>query len=280
MEKIITALDGLHLSRSAIDYTLFIAQNSNAHIVGVFVEDMLYHSFGFSELATTAEGFSDRNLHKLKERDAETRQEAVQEFQNACQKAGLPHSVHRDRNVALRELVHESIYADLLIIDSRETFTRFQQQPPSDFMQDLLTDVQCPVFVVPPVYKPIEKLVMLYNGSPSSVYAVKMFSYLVPYLKYLDTEILSIIDDDGTTHAPDYRLMKELMKRHFPNASYTVLKGDPKESILEQLSLFQETGIVVMGAYQRSRVSRWFKPSMADHIIKKLSLPLFIAHNK
>ena len=39
-------------------------------------------------------------------------------------------------------------------------------------------DVQCPVVVVPNDYKPFDKIVLLYDSSPTGIYAVKMFTYL------------------------------------------------------------------------------------------------------
>jgi hypothetical protein len=37
--------------------------------------------------------------------------------------------------------------------------------------------------------------------------------------------------------------------------------------------------LVLPGAYRRTKLSRWFKTSMADTLMKDLKLPLFIAHN-
>jgi nucleotide-binding universal stress UspA family protein len=280
MEKIIVALDGLDISQSAIDYTIFIAQHSNAHVVGVFLDDITHHSYGVSELVTENGGVLDDRMQELNSRDKTRRDHSVQLFEQACQQAGLEHAVHRDRNVALQELLHESIYADLLIIDSKETFSRIRQEPPTEFLRDLLTDVQCPVLVVPQEYKPLEKLVLLYDGEPSSVHAVKMFSYLLPDLKYLETEVLTVKEDDDNLHIPDNRLMKEFMKRHFPNADYNVSNGDPEDKISAHLRRLQEDTLIVLGAYRRSRVSRFFKQSMADQLLRSLNLPLFIAHNK
>jgi len=70
------------------------------------------------------------------------------------------------------------------------------------------------------------------------------------------------------------------MKRHFPKASYTVLKGDPEAEIVNYLKAQRTNPLVVLGAYQRGMVSRWFRPSMADLLMKELKLPLFIAHAK
>ena len=74
--------------------------------------------------------------------------------------------------------------------------------------------------------------------------------------------------------------MKEFMLRHFPNTNYFVLKGLPETVILKYLKAQKENPLIVLGAYRRSRVSRWFHPSMADVLMSQLQLPMFIAHNK
>ena len=280
MKKIITALDGFNLSQSAIDYTVYIARYCKAHIVGVFLDDMIYHSYGLSELVDAGGSISEKRMKMLNNQDKETRDESVRIFQNACEKAGLEFSIHRDRDVAQQELLHESIYADLLIINSKEKFGRHEQESPTYFLRELLTDVQCPVLVVPPTYHPLQKLVMLYDGEPSSVYAIKIFNYLLSDLKFLQTEVVSVKKEDETLRLPDNRLMKEFMKRHLPQADYIVLKGDAEELIIDHLDELHQNALVVLGAYRRSRVSRWFKESMADQLLKKLKLPLFIAYNK
>jgi K+-sensing histidine kinase KdpD len=126
----------------------------------------------------------------------------------------------------------------------------------------------------------IDKIILLYDGEPSSVYAIKMFSYLLPQLKYLDTEVVTVKSEKRSLHLPDNRLMKEFMKRHFPNAFYKVMKGYAEDEIVKYLKQQNENTLVVLGAYRRNSVSRWFRESMADILMKELKLPLFIAHNK
>jgi nucleotide-binding universal stress UspA family protein len=177
-------------------------------------------------------------------------------------------------------LLHESIYADLIIIDAHETFVHHEMPLPTQFIRDLLTDVQCPVLVVPSAYQDIKRITLLYDGEPSSVHAIKMFSYLFPELQQLETEVLSVNRPVGGLHLEDGRLMKEFMKRHFPHASYEVVEGQPEEQIITHLQQEGDGTLVVLGAYRRGAVSRWFRPSMADELIQAVSAPLFIAHNK
>jgi nucleotide-binding universal stress UspA family protein len=70
------------------------------------------------------------------------------------------------------------------------------------------------------------------------------------------------------------------MKRHFDNVSYKVIKGAAEEEIVKYLKGVTANALVVLGAYRRGMVSRWFRPSMADLLMKEVKLPLFIAHNK
>jgi hypothetical protein len=79
---------------------------------------------------------------------------------------------------------------------------------------------------------------------------------------------------------PDHKLLKEFLRRHFQNTTYTVLKGIAEEEIVGHLQREKKNFITVLGAYRRTMVSRWFQSSMADALIKNFNMPVFIAHNK
>lgn len=280
MKKIIAAIDGLKYSKSTRDYAIQMAKMNNAHLVGVFLDDFSYTSYKIYDLINEKGGLIGSAKKRMDNKDAKTRAVALKNFEEACQKAGLQYTIHRDRSIAIQELLHESIYADLIVIDARETFTHYTEKLPTEFIRDLLSQVQCPVIIVPPVFKPVEKLVLLYDGEPSSVHAIKMFSYMLPHLKGYPAEIICVNSPKNTLHVPDNKLMKEFMKRHFPKATYTVLKGDAELEIVNHLKKQKDLSMVILGAYRRSRVSRWFRESMADVLMKEIKLPLFIAHNK
>lgn len=279
MEKIIAAIDGLKFSESTRDYAISLAKKANAHLVGIFLDDFTYNSYKIYDLIAK-DGVSETRLKKFRQKDAATRKKSAENFVTACRDAGITYSIHHDKSIALQELLQESIYSDLLIIDSKETFTHYDEEPPTRFVRELLVNVQCPVLVVPPKYKPIKKIVLLYDGEPSSVYAIKMFGYLFPGFKDESTEVISVNDNFQSLHLSNNKLVKEYMKRHYPKASFTVLKGMAETEIVRYLKNLKENCLVVSGAYRRGMVSRWFRQSMADVLMKELKQPLFIAHNK
>jgi nucleotide-binding universal stress UspA family protein len=247
--------------------------------VGIFLDDFTYRSYAITEFVGN-QGVSEQKMKKLAEKDQMARERAVERFEQACREAKLEFSIHHDKGIAIQELLHESIYADLLIISSRENFNRYEDKVPSRFLSELLVDVRCPVLIVPEQFRPIEKIFLLYDGEPSSVHATKMFCYMFQSLMGLEAEVLSVKPPYESLHLPDNKLMKEFMNRHFAHAAYTVLQGNPETEILNHLKKMNRPGLIVLGAYSRNLVSRWFRVSMADILIKELKSPLFVAHSK
>lgn len=282
MQKIAAIFDGLRFSESTLHYSILIAKQQKAHLTGVFCQDFTYNSFSLHQLLKA--GTAEVTIRQLEAADKEKREAAAGIFEAACQKAGIAYSVHRNRNISLLAALEESIYADLLIVDARETFVHDDTKPPTRFIRDLLADVQCPVLVVPtqvmvpPVFSDINNVVLLYDGEPSSVYAIKMYNYLLTSLQTLPTTVLSV-NPEGN-HLENKHLIKEFIKRHFPDAGYKVMEGVPEEEIVSYMLGEAEGTIAVLGAYRRSTVSRWFRESMADVLMQTLPFPLFIAHNK
>ncbi|MCU7375741.1 universal stress protein [Paucibacter sp. O1-1] len=105
----------------------------------------------------------------------------MEKFTALCQKADIEFNIHHDRNFALSELLHETVYADLLIIGKTETLSPFPQMPPTGFLRDLLGDIQCPVLVVPEQFELVDKPYCYTMDNLLSMVAIKMFSYLLPF---------------------------------------------------------------------------------------------------
>ena len=159
MKKIIAAFDGLKFSNSTKDYAIHLASITNAHLVGVFLDDISYTSYKIYELIDS-EGVSVKKRAELDEKDEEKRYNSVKIFENTCQKANINYSVHRDRRYAINELLHETIYSDVLIIDANETLLHYEENAPTRFIRHTLAKAQCPVIVVPDKYKSIGKIVL------------------------------------------------------------------------------------------------------------------------
>lgn len=280
MKKFLAVFDVFRMCDSTLDYAIQITKSAGGHLVGVFLDESVFYGFNRSE---------DMNLNKdlekaielLNKNEAKKRQEVTNHFKERCEKAGIPFSIQKEGNMTLRELKNESMFADLIVINQHETFTSLKEKSPTHFIKDFLGDVQCPVLIVPSLYKPIENLVLLYDGAPPALYAIKMFSYVLGNPQNLPVKVFTVKEKkkDGF-HMPDNKKIREFTKRHFPKATFVVASGNAEQEITGYLGSLPKNQMVVLGAYQRSEISRWFKISMADILMKELEVPLFISHNK
>lgn len=262
-----------------MNYGIELASRSKALLTGIFLDDFLYHTYNVFE-NSGGEGIDGNELKRLKAEDENTRIKSISIFYSACRKAKINYAIHRDKSFAINELLRETIYSDLLVIGLNETLSHLQEVPPTPFVRNLLAGMQCPVLVVPRESKLPEKIFLLYDGKPSSVFAIKMFSYLLPEVKDIPTEVISVADAEASAELPNDTLIREFVNCYYPQASYTVLSGTAKTAIPSYLKKASAADMVVLGAYNRTAVSRWFKPSMADILMEKFGFPLFIAHNK
>lgn len=278
MKRIIAAFDGLNYAESTEQYAIYLAQETGASVTGVFLEDFTHRSYHLYDMIES-DTISPKKAKQLIEKDKATRLNAVKQFEDACKIARVKTCVHRDKSIALQELLKESIYADLLVISAVETLTHFKEDKPSQFITFLLADVQCPVLIVPEIFERPEQIALLYDGNPSSVYAAKMFSYLLPEIKKLPLEVISVESDKEVATIQEPELIQEFIGAHFPGAVIKSLRGDPETEIVNYLEDRVHT-LAVLGAYKRNMVSRWFKASMANILMEETNLPLFIAHYK
>lgn len=279
MKKILVAFDGLKYKESAALFAISLAAHMRSHLTGIFLNDVTYHSFKIYDV-DNGRLLSEKEVENGVKGDLEVRKKALQAFEEICRLHKQQYLARENRDIALPELVHESIYTDLLVINSGEKFTHYPENRPSGFLRELLELTLCPVILAPDNVEPIKKALLLYDGTPASMYAIKMFCQLMAGYNHLDVEVLSVKKADDSLHMKDNMRLKEYIKKHFPDTTFTVVKGNIRLKIIAELKKEKSDTLVVLGAYKRGIVSRWFKPSMADILLSTVKLPLFIAHGQ
>jgi len=277
MKKIIVAFDGLRFSESAMQYAFYFARRCNAQIVGVFLNESTKLGYAVYE-AMVKQSVSGKDIVKeIDKTDADTISHAIDTFESGCREAKLDYIIHRDKANALKELLHETVFADLLIIDAWETFSYIEGNLPGWFIKNVLHDAHCPVIVVPKKFKPVNRLVLLYDGSPSSMHAIKMLNYILPEMKDMEAKLVHVGDETSSLQLPGDELLKEWMKKHYAKVLYNLLKGYENE-IPTILANEDKDILVVAGAYHRSNMSMRFHKSLADLLMRAVDAPIFIAH--
>jgi len=280
MLKIIIAIDSLRPSKSAISYALHVAKTLNAHLVAVFLDDFSNRSYKSYQMLHNRMTISQQEYDLCNEHDEILRKNSITFFEIAAAEEKINYTIHHDRHHSLKELTEESKYADLLVINKNETFSQFAENAPTHFIRNLLRETHCPVLIVPEQYAKIAKVVFLYDGETYATEAIMKFSYLFPVFNNEPVEVMTVkpVKKSGS-HVPNNHLMKEYMRRHYPDATFTVSKGLPDIEIVNHLKSKYDHALIVLGAYHRGKISRIIKPSITEVLLRELKTPLFINNN-
>jgi len=279
MNKIIVALDSLRPSDPAVSYAMDLCKNMDAQLVAVFLDDFTNTSYQSHQVLRNRFTIPEEVYNECIREDNRTRREAVLHFKEIAGSENVKYTIHHDRNISLNELIAESVYADLLVIENKETMTFYAENPPTHFLKNLLREVHCPVLVVPGAYRKINKVLFLYDGEPYSSTAIKMLSYLFPVFAEIQAEVVTVKSKKRDVHDLNNRLLREYMKSHFPHTVYTVLNGLADVEVVKYLKCKYENELIVIGSYHRSRLSRMMHPSMAESLMQEVKVPLFIDNN-
>jgi nucleotide-binding universal stress UspA family protein len=275
MEKILLILDAVKPSFKAVDFACYIANLTHSKLTGVFLENAL---------AATASGEFLRGVQFNEifesEFDEEYKKKCfeanIYSFNAACEKRGVIHSVHRDRGIPVKEVIEESRFADLMIVEACTSFVRRYEGAPTSFTKAVLEKTECPVIITPENFEGIGKIIFTYDGSKSSVFAIKQFAYLFPQFTNMEATILQVNKETGITVREKYKL-REWLKAHYCNIDIQILHGDPRYELIDYL-VNKKDVLLVMGAYGGNILSHFFHTSNAELVIKTINAPVFIAH--
>lgn len=279
MEKILLAIDAVNLDMSALDFACYIGRLTNSNVTGVFLENLaaserpvLKRAYGNLypdwETNENSEEYQDRQ---------KTIEKNISFFREACENRSVRCSVHRDRGVPASEIIHESRYADLIIADAATSFNKTYEGTPTEFVKDMLKDAECPVIIAPESFASIDEIIFTYDGSKSSAFAIKQFTYLFPELNDRKTIILHV-NKEGEWGGNEKYNFREWLQNHYSAIGFEILKGDTDDKLFDYL-FKRKNVLIVMGAYGRNMVSRFFHHSQADLLIKTITQPIFISHH-
>lgn len=266
------AFDSMHFSEGALQFVLGLHQLAPVTVSGVFLPHIDFSDF-WSYTASSAAG---PVLVPPINQPAIPVESKVSRFEAFCLAHHIPHKVSKHLyDYTLAEIKQETRYCDLLVIGS-EAFYSNTGELINEQLQDILRHAECPVILVPENFEFPGTNILMYDGSASSVFAIKQFSYLFPEFTGGKTLIV-YVDKDPEAEMPDKQQIRDLACRHYDQCGYFTLKADNSNELAGWIGE-QKGSIMVSGAFGRSSLSQLFKRSFAYKVIMEHRMPVFIAH--
>lgn len=262
MKKIITALAPIDTPWPAMRISTQLAKNHSAEIHLVFLTlpgaDVDY-TYPYPNDLPIAEDFADGKI--ISESNRELITDKLNLFKQECESAGI--NLSFERNISIEKLIKESANSDILVADEG-----------ADFLSKILPHLQCPAFLAGDDHLP-EKVVLMFNNSDSSKFAIEKYSDLLSEFKDLPTFLLSINPKDENVNQ---NYVQQNLNSRFSDISMKSLTGKVEKQMEHFLSELPGHILVVMGAFGRSEISRFFHESLADTVMRDKTVSLFIAH--
>lgn len=274
MKKVLLAIAENKLPESAFEFISRLNEINPLLVTGIFLREIIYMPDpAFSYYGMVSGAGHNAEAEAIVQKDIQRRTDW---FEKACQKKHIEYRVHNDTDDLIVEaLVKETRFADLLVVNAEAFYQLSELTEPEGYLKSILHLAECPVLIVPQKFSFPENVVLAYDGSASSVYAIKQFSYILNELCNKDVMVVHEAAANSEK-IPDEALIEELAARHF-NTPNLLMFHKHMMRLAEWVKV-KQSAMLVTGSYSRSNFSEMFRKSFVSKIIRDHKMPVFIAH--
>lgn len=273
MNKIILLSEREELAKGALKFASMLNRQQAIALTGVFLpretyNDILFY-YSLGPVRPVPYSFDETLVLQA--------DQAINDFRDICRQESIEHEIHRTGYEDLKaDLKKETRFADLMLITKTSSFNSYDEMINNEYVKDSMHFSECPVIVVPEHFDTVSNVILAYDGSASSVYAIRQFAVLMPGLAHLDT-LLVYIDPDESKEIPDRKYIEDLISRHFSKIKILKVEINPKKYFTTWLADRPDT-MLVTGAYGHTGLSEMFHKSFVGDVLKENNVPVFIAH--
>ena len=277
MNKVLVCLDGSELSKAVCDYGIDIAKKLDLPLVLLNVVEHSHISKRVDLSGNIGLGSKDILLDELANEEMNESKQLIskgktvlKEMQEYVQSQGIENCSTLQKHGTLYETLDE------LSNDLRLAIIGLKGEGSSNIgshIEELLRTVNIPIFLVNQEFKPIESMLMAYDGSEYAKKAIKIGKQN-PIFPNIKRHIVNINKDNNTSNM----LLNEA-KELFANVNINVetksLSGDSVEALL-QYQKENNLDIIAMGAYSHNRFKHMIFGSFTSKILLNSKVPLIL----
>ncbi|MCR4317988.1 MAG: universal stress protein [Planctomycetes bacterium] len=271
--RILLALDGSVFSDAATDFALEIASRRECDLHGLCVID----APGIRRRETPVQLLASYASKEAAETDIDLKRVSavgiINRFRQKCQAKSVTATDEVQETVPFKSFVETMKSFDVLVIGIRTFFeSTATNDHPGDTLSEILERTEKPVICVPERFRPVKNVLVAYDGSSGADAALSWFVRLALF-DGISAEVLYIGDLDAGP-AIVSKAAKMLGARGIANVQ-RIASGRPMR---ELRMASKDKDLVVLGAYGKNAISKFFFGSCADAMIEHGTVPLFLDH--
>lgn len=282
MSKLVAVIDGSVYSTSVCEHAAWISNRADSEIDVVHVlgrrnvssePSNLSGSIGLGARSSLLAELAELDAQKA--RLAQQRGRAILDDAETLLKSRGVQSIHtRLRNGEIVETVQElESEADLLVLGKRGEAADFDSGHLGSNLERVVRSTTKPVLVASRSFKPINRVLIAFDGGKSVLKAIEFFAQASHY-NDLVCHVLMV-----GSESPDHRRQVEgavaaLNKGGFKTTG-DILQGQPEAVITEQVET-DAFDLVIMGAYGHSRIRNLIIGSTTTEMVRSCKVPVLL----
>lgn len=270
MENILLALNTNATEGAAFEFACYLSKATKAKIVIVLFENIRTAVNHIPKIGCTACAEKESNV------SVSTKQHAqiyFEDLRNKCIDKGLTFEQPFSMPIQANELVLESRFADIIMLDGARLFNQGCKSVSLAFIKNILKQAECPLFLIPFTAHDIEEIVFLYDGTMSSAAAIRQFTYLIPQFHNKRVTILQINEEVNHLREDRYKFKQWLkglyLDLHFEKANEETLKNTYE-------AMLKKTDRILVSGIDNTDLLEFLKKNSTLAAGKSLMHPVFL----
>jgi hypothetical protein len=278
MSRILLPIGDTMPQNSTIAFTAYIARQMGVDVITVPLKILSKQKMEVSKATAAAAGIGRVGLHlaEVATRDGRYQQQIIGRCRSSFGDYNIQVSSESDHSISHAELIKETRYADLVIVEGGlSPESNAKDTNPTHYVKELLHNAECPVFIAPLSFQSVDEILFAFDGSQSSMIAIKQFARLFPDQCKKKLIILEVYEDHQSIEIKI--MLTKWLACNMTDYEFVSLQGNADDRLLEY-ALAKHESIIIMGGYGRDAWSRLLHPSAAAAVVKIISSATFIAH--
>jgi hypothetical protein len=273
MKRILFVSTGEKFPKGAFNFLRQIVEKESICLTGLFFCPLDYEAVASASYVPIATPYLRIRDH---ERDIVNKNKQL--FAAECQTLHIKQHMHEnDERWDIALFAKESRFSDLVVLSGELFCEDGGQRQPNMYLQEALRVSECPVVAVPEEYKPVQHLVIAYDGSKDSLFSIRQFCYLLPHFTDLPTEVV-FVRDESSESIPDLENLKLFTRLHFSSMGFSKLHFSAAHYFATWIGE-KSSVMLISGSFGRPSFSYVTKRSFAEQVIADHGMPVFIAHS-
>lgn len=275
MRKILLPIDPSSYAKTAFQYASIIAKQKNATLEGTAIIDVLDVIEQAATYLPLPQGIDGRHEQedKLLEDVRKKVRDELKFFEQACQQNHIKCTLKTFEGRPDFIIEKESQFSDLIVIGMRNFFHFETEKNPETSLQKILRHVITPILAVPEKYRPVNKVLMAYDGSMPSMRAIQRFAFMMRESAY-EAILLTKSDNEQEAHE-NFNQLENYLASH---GEVTVTRKWTSQSLIKTFEneFLNQVDMVVCGMHSQNFLKSFFVGSFTKYLIDLNKIPVFI----